>query len=382
MFVYLAELLSPFYYPVLLAAALYFFILSLANHYEMWRFTRGPEVFDGPLVSVLIPARNEERNIERCVNSLRNQFYHNYEILVLNDNSSDSTADILSRLAAEDKRVRFFNGAPLPGDWYGKPFALHQLNQQARGEILLFTDADTVHSPSSIAWAVTNMRELKADMISGYIGQIFLKFGEVVTVPLMFFLTGFIIPLFINRFTRLSCFSAAIGQYIAIKRDVFTAIGGCEVFKKKTSEDIYMARHVKRKGYNTRFLNITEHVKCRMYKGYRSAVEGIGKNVFDFLGKKTLVLFPIAVAVFFFLFFPFPLLLFCIAKASPWTLHILAVNILYTLTWLFMFLGQRLNWWYGFLWPLMFLNLLYMAAWSWFRTISGRGFLWKDRVVE
>jgi chlorobactene glucosyltransferase len=382
MFVYLAELLSPFYYPALLAVASYFFILSLANHYEMWRFTWGPEVFDGPLVSVLIPARNEERNIERCVNSLRNQFYRNYEILVLNDNSSDSTADILSRLAAEDKRVRFFNGVPLPGDWYGKPFAMHQLNQQARGEILLFTDADTVHSPSSIAWAVTNMRELKADMISGYIGQIVLKFGEVVTVPLMFFLTGFIIPLFMNRFSRLSCFSAAIGQYIAIRRDVFMAIGGCEIFKKKTSEDIYMARYVKRKGYNTRFLNITEYVKCRMYKGYRSAIEGIGKNVFDFLGKKNLVLFLMAVMVFFFLFFPFPLLIGAIACQSPWLLHILCVNILYTLTWLFMFLGQRLNWWYGFLWPLMFLNLLYMAAWSWFRTISGRGFLWKDRVVE
>jgi chlorobactene glucosyltransferase len=381
MFNVLADLLSPFYYPALICAALYFFLLSLANHYEMWRFTLGPEIFDGPLVSVLIPARNEEKNIERCLDSLRNQVYKNYEVLVLNDNSTDNTAAILSRVAARDNRVRVFTGAPLPPDWYGKPFALHQLSREAKGDILLFTDADTLHGPSSIAWAVSNMQGLKADMISGYIGQIFVKFGEVITVPLMFFLTGFIIPLFINRFTKLSCFSAAIGQFIVIRRDVFTAIGGCEVFKKKTSEDIYMARYVKQNGYNTRFLNITEHVKCRMYKGYRSAIEGIGKNVFDFLGKNTLVLFLMAVAVFFFLFFPFPLLFFCAAKASPWTLHIAFVNILYTLTWIFMFLGQRLAWWYGFLWPLMFLNLLYMAAWSWFRTVSGRGFLWKDRVV-
>ncbi|GHV94741.1 glycosyl hydrolase [Spirochaetia bacterium] len=381
MFNWLAELLSPFYYPALIIAASYFFILSLANHYEMWRFTLGPEILDGPLVSVLIPARNEEKNIERCLNSLRNQMYKNFEILVINDNSTDNTGGILSRIAVADSRVRVFNGSPLPDDWYGKPFALHQLSQHAKGEILLFTDADTVHSPASISWAVTNLHGLKADMISGYIGQIFLKFGEVVTVPLMFFLTGFVIPLFVNRFSRLSCFSAAIGQYIAIRREVFDAIGGCESFKKKTSEDIYMARYVKRMGYSTRFLNITEHVKCRMYKGYRSAVEGIGKNIFDFLGKKTLVIFLMAIAVFFFLFFPFPLLVFCIIHSSPWTLHILIVNILYTLTWIFMFLGQRLNWLYGLLWPLMFLNLLYMAAWSWFRTISGRGFLWKDRVV-
>jgi len=379
---YLTQLLSPYYFNILVIVASYFFILSLANHYEMWRFTHGPEIFDGPLVSVLIPARNEEKNIERCLDSLKNQFYKNYEILVINDNSTDGTGKILDRIAAEDSRVRVFTGNPLPDDWYGKPYALHQLSSNAKGEILLFTDADTIHGPSSISWAVTNLQCLKADMISGYIGQYFLKFGEVITVPLMFFLTGFVIPLFINRFTKLSTFSAAIGQYIVIRHDVFKAIGGCQEFKKKTSEDIYMSRLVKRKGYSTRFLNITEHVNCRMYDGYRNAIEGIGKNIFDFLGKNTLIIFLMAVAVSFFLFFPFPLLIGCIIKNSPWIIHILYVNILYTLTWLFTFLGQRLNWWYCFLWPLFFLNLLYMAAWSWFRTISGRGFLWKDRKVS
>ena len=382
MLTFLAHLLSPYYYTVMIVVAAYFFLLSLANHYEMWRFTYGSEVTDGPLVSVLIPARNEEKNIERCLNSLRNQIYKNYEILVINDNSTDSTGKILERAASLDSRIKVFTGKPLPDDWFGKPFALHQLSAHAKGEILLLTDADTVHNPSSISWAVTNLQSLNADMISGYIGQVFMTFGEIITVPLMFFLTGFVIPLFLNRFSKSSLFSAAIGQYIVIRHDVFKAVGGCEVFKKKTSEDIYMSRYVKRKGYSTRFLNITEHVKCRMYCGYHGAVEGIGKNIFDFLGKNNLVIFLMAIAVLFFLFFPFPLLIGGIIVGSPWTLHIIVVNILYTLTWLFMFLGQRLNWWYGFLWPLMFLNLLYMAAWSWFRTVSGKGFLWKDRKVS
>ncbi|MCL1836145.1 MAG: glycosyltransferase [Treponema sp.] len=373
--------LSPYYYPTLIVVASYFFVLSLANHYEMWRFTLASEIFDGPKVSVLVPARNEEQNIERCVNSLRNQVYKNYEILVLDDNSTDNTLGIINRIAASDSRVRVFSGKTLPEDWYGKPFALHQLTQQAQGEIFVFTDADTIHTPTSIAWAVTNLEGLKADLVSGYIGQIFLTFGEVVTVPLMFFLTGFAIPLFMNRFSKANWFSAAIGQFIVVRRSVFEAIGGCEAFKKKTSEDIYMSRYIKSKGYNTRFLNITEHVKCRMYKGYRQAVEGIGKNIFDFLGKSSILLFFLMIVVFFFLFFPFPLLFLNIATSSPWMIHILIVVVLYTLCWLFMFLGQRLNWWYGFLWPLMFLNLIYMAAWSWFRTISGRGFLWKERKV-
>ncbi|MCL2128358.1 MAG: glycosyltransferase [Treponema sp.] len=373
--------LSPFYYPILLVVASYFFLLSLANHYEMWRFSLASEIFDGPLVSVLVPARNEENSIERCINSLRNQVYKNYEILVLNDNSTDNTLAILNRIAASDSRVRVFDGKPLPDDWYGKPFALHQLAKQARGEIFIFTDADTIHTPTSIAWAVTNLLGLKADLVSGYIGQIFITFGEVVTVPMMFFLTGFVIPLFLNRFVKVSWFAAAIGQFIAVKRGVFEAIGGCESFRKKTSEDIYMCRFIKGKGYSTRFLNIAEHVKCRMYSGHRAAVEGIGKNIFDFLGKSTALMFFMMIVVFFFLFFPFPLLFFCIAHSSPWTLHIFYVVVLYTLTWVFMFLGLRLNWWYGFLWPLMFLNLIYMGAWSWFRTVTGRGFLWKDRVV-
>jgi chlorobactene glucosyltransferase len=378
----LAQLLSPYYYYVLIVVASYFFILSLANHYEMWRFTYAPEIFDGPLVSVLIPARNEEKNIGRCLNSLRNQLYKNYEILVLNDNSTDNTGSILERAAAEDPRIKVFNGKPLPDDWYGKPYALHQLSGQAKGDILILTDADTVHGPGSVSWAVTNLQYLKTDMISGYIGQIFLSAGEVLTVPLMYFLTGFVIPLFLNRYSKSTIFTAAIGQFIAVRHDVFKAIGGCESFKKKTSEDVYMSRYVKRMGYDSRFLNITEQVKCRMYSGYHKAVEGIGKNIFDFLGKNTLVLFLMAVAIFFFLLFPFPLLTGCVITKSPWTLHILIVNILYTLTWLFMFLGQRLKWWYGLLWPLLFVNLLYLAGWSWYRSVSGKGFVWKDRKVN
>ena len=375
------EFVSPYYCPLLLGVAIYFFILSLANHYEMWRFSYASEIFDGPFISVLIPARNEEKNIAACLDSLKNQLYKNYEILVLDDNSTDNTYRILENYAASDSRIRILKGKPLPDNWYGKPFALHQLSQEAKGEIFIFTDADTVHTPTSIAWAVTNLQKLNADMVSGYIGQIFKTFGEIVTVPLMFFLTGFAIPLFLNRFTKTSWFTAAIGQFIAIKRDVFEAIGGCESFRKKTSEDIYMSRYVKSKGYNTRFLNIAEHVKCRMYEGYSSAVRGIGKNIFDFLGKSTALLIFLVFAVFIFLFFPFPLLIACIIYSSVWLKYVAAVVILYSLSWLFMFLGQRLNWWYGFLWPLFYINLLYMAIWSWFRTISGRGFSWKDRVV-
>lgn len=381
MFFNFLDLISPYYYNTLLAASFYFFLICLANQCEIRRSTLQPLTFDGPLVSVLIPARNEEMNIERCLASLRSQTYNNYEILVLNDNSTDKTQGIINRIAGEDGRVRVFNGDPLPDDWYGKPFALHQLTAHAKGELLIFTDADTIHAPTSIAWAAASMQGLNADMISGYVGQVFRTFGEVITGSLMYILTGFAIPIFLNRFVKVSWFSVAIGQFIVIKKDVLKAIGGLESFKKETSEDIYLSRRLKRKGYKTCFLNITEHITCRMYDGHHAAIEGIGKNLLDFFGKSAVFLFLLILGVIFIWFLPFPLLLYNIVTSNQWIFHNLIFVCLYTLTWALIFFSQRLKWWYCFLWPVLMLNLIYMAAWSWFRNVSGKGFLWKDRTV-
>jgi chlorobactene glucosyltransferase len=375
-------LIRDLYFPAMVVLAFYFFILAITNIFQMRRHTvPAEEIRNGPMVSVLIPVRNEEENIERCLVSLCDQSYQNYEILVIDDNSTDNTMKILKKMSRENPKIRFFTGNPLPDAWYGKPYALQQLSTEARGEILIFTDADTIHRPSSISWAVTNIKASQADFVSGYVGQKLLTFGERVTVPLMFFLTGFIIPLWMNSRTKFSVFSAAVGQFIVIKRTVFRQIGGFETIKKKTSEDMYLARYVKEQGYRTMFLDISDQVQCRMYAGYRAAMEGIGKNIFDFLGKNTLIIFFIAFAVFFFLFLPFPLFFYLTANQSIHAVNLLVVNILYTLTWMILFLDRKITWYYALLWPLMFLNLLYMAGWSWFKTVSGQGFLWKGRVV-
>jgi chlorobactene glucosyltransferase len=356
--------------------------MSSLNIIEMKWHTSKPKIKNGKTVSVLIPARNEEENIERCVRSLLNQTYRDYEILVIDDNSSDGTWEILERLAKENSRVRIFKGKTLPPDWYGKPFAIQQLHEHAKGEILLFTDADTVHSETSISWTVTNMEKTKADFISGYVGQQLLTFGEITTVPIMFFMTGFVIPMFLNRFIKLGYFSAAVGQYIAMKTEVFRKIGGYSKLRKKTTEDVYLSRYVKERGYRTEFLDMSNQVKCRMYKGHAASIQGIGKNIFDFLGKKTAILLLIAFAILAFFVLPFPLMFFLIAAGSKFVYHCIAVNILFTITWLVLFLGRRINWLYTFFWPVMYINLIIMVLWSWFRTVSGKGFVWKGRVVN
>ena len=133
---------------ILLAAVLLNLLLNLRALRKPKSDIELPE--PAPLISVLVPARNEEANIDVCLESLRQQDYPNFEILVLDDSSTDGTADIVARIAAEDSRVRLLRGQALPPGWAGKTFACHQLAQEARGSWLLFTDADTVHAASML----------------------------------------------------------------------------------------------------------------------------------------------------------------------------------------------------------------------------------------
>ena len=378
---------AEIYYYGMIVVTAYFLLMATANILDARIRTSSPSIKSGPLVSVLIPARNEEKNIEKCVASLLKQDYQDYEILVIDDNSEDRTWEILRKLEADNTRVRAFKGNPLPPDWYGKPFALSQLVPQARGEIYLFTDADTIHSPTSISWAVTNMETNKADLISGYAGQILQTFGERVTVPLIYFLTGFLIPMFLNKVVKLGYFSLAVGQYVIVKKNVFLQTGGFSGVKHKTSEDVFMARHIKELGYNTEFLDLSGQVFCRMYNGWRAGIQGIGKNIYDFLGKNPPVLILIALTILFFFCTPFPVLVFSLASsalglyANPYLLPLIIVHIIFTLIWLVIFIGRRLSWYNAFTWPIMYFNLFFMVSWSFYRTISGRGFIWKNRVV-
>jgi len=376
------ESLKNIYFVGMIIVSIYFFLMSVVNMIQIKSSTVKPELKTGPLVSVLIPARNEENNITRCVESLLNQTYQNYEILIIDDNSTDRTGELLQELASENKRVRVFKGAPLKEGWFGKPFALQQLSKFAAGDILLFTDADTVHKDTSVSWAVTNMEHSKADFISGFVGQQLLSVGEITTVPIMFFLTGFVIPMFLNKYIKLGAFSAAIGQYIVIRKHVFNEIGGYEAIRKKTTEDVYLSRYVKDRGYSTEFLDISREVSCRMYKGYVAGIQGIGKNIFDFMGKRSFLLILVALAILLFFIAPFPLLFILIRFNDPFMYYCLFVNILFSITWITMYIGREIPWYFAFLWPLMYANLIVMVIWSWMRTISGKGFTWKGRVVN
>lgn len=148
-----------------------------------------------PLVSVLIPARDEEATIETCLRSLQQQDYPNFEMLVLDDNSTDNTAGIVQRIASTDSRVQLIRGEPLAEGWAGKPFACYQLARKARGSWLLFLDADTTHAPHMLRSVLALAMNLKPSLLSGFPRQLAGSWLQKAAIPVLYFVILSWLPL-------------------------------------------------------------------------------------------------------------------------------------------------------------------------------------------
>ncbi|MGL4985908.1 MAG: glycosyltransferase [Treponemataceae bacterium] len=376
-------MILTFFSVIALGISLYFLLLALLNIFWIKRHTKKPLFQGGPTVSVLIPARNEQENIERCIRSLMNQSYENYEVIVLDDNSEDKTYDIVKKIQQEFPRhLKLAQGVPLEADWKGKPFAMFQLTKIAAGDILICTDADTVHSYDSVSWAVTNILSNNADMVSGYVRQDLRSFGEKLTVPLIFILTGFALPIFLSRRIKSYALAAAIGQFIVLRADSLKKIGGYESVKNQTSDDIYLARMMRKFAFKTFFLDAKKVVACRMYSSYKESLNGVSKNIADFFGNNIFLVSLVILGVLFFLLLPLPFGIFFAYNGYTQGNYLLLASLFYMLTWLVICISRRIQWYIPFLYPILFLNLIFIAIISAFRQHSKRGFMWKGRVVK
>lgn len=266
-----------------------------------------------PFVSILVPARNEERNIAKCLKSLLGQEYPHYEVIVLDDSSSDATPDIVRSFAANDRRLRLLEGKSLPMGWTGKSFACHQLSQEAKGELLLFVDADTEHTPHSLSAAVAEMLRSQADLLSLIPRQIMATFWEKAILPLLHFSTFCFLPFLLVRLSKNPKFAMANGQFMLFRKKVYETIGGHKEVRAALVEDVWLSRLVKQHGFRLLVMDGAQLVSCRMYTSLREIWEGFSKNLFP--GMSYSVPLVAAVIVFNFLtsVLPFLLLLFGIA---------------------------------------------------------------------
>lgn len=260
-------------------------LISLSNLLALRRLGTYPPPSRFPRVSILLPARNEEAVIGKCVRSLLAQDYPDFEVLVLDDGSTDGTAEQLAALAKEDSRLRVLAGRPLPEGWLGKHWACRQLADAATGDLFLFTDADTVHHPQALRAGVAAMQAEQADLMSGFLRQQLHTWGERLTVPTVFWCFFSFLPIPLAHRIRAPGLSLTNGQWMLFRRAAYQAVGGHEAVRQSPIDDIMLGRQVKAKGLRWRVVDAGDYVSCRMYPGFRAAVEGFTKNlfaVFDF----------------------------------------------------------------------------------------------------
>jgi chlorobactene glucosyltransferase len=235
-----------------------------------------------PSVSILVPARNEAENIGTCVRSLLAQDYPAFEVIVLDDQSTDATGAILNEIQAEHPALKILSGQSLPSGWLGKNWACQQLAMAAGGELLLFTDADTWHAPRALHESVVALGEEQADMLTAFPREQVISWGEKLTVPILGFMPFAFVPVFLARLWRLPFLTVTIGQYMLFRRAAYEAVGGYERIRSHPVDDVMLGRHIASQGFKWLVVDGTDHVHCRMYRSFPTAVAGFTRTLFSF----------------------------------------------------------------------------------------------------
>lgn len=229
-------------------------------------------------VSVLIPARNEEGNIAATLKSVLANRGVEFEVVVLDDHSTDRTAEIVAAIAARDPRVRLELAPPLPAGWCGKPHACHVLAQRARYDTLVFIDADVQLAAEALGRMAGFMEKSGVALASGVPHQQLGTFSERLLLPQIHFVLLGYLPLPMMRWTRRPAFSAGCGQLFVIRRDAYHAVGGHEPVRTTLHDGVKLPRLFRRHGFKTELFDATDVASCRMYRTNGEVWRGLGKN--------------------------------------------------------------------------------------------------------
>jgi glycosyltransferase involved in cell wall biosynthesis len=276
---------------VLLWAVLAFWVVALAT--TILNLLTVPKLRPrqprrSPRVSVIVPARDEERSIERTVRALLAQTYPELEIIVVNDRSVDATGAILARF---DGITVVDNEEPPPG-WLGKPWALHQGSLRATGELLLFVDADVIYQPGLVAEAVAHFETRDVALLSLFPRLELRGFWEHVAMPNLAMFAFTFLPLWLGNRTRIVRLAIGGGTGNLVRREAYLAAGGHEALQDAVIDDVGLARLMRREGHRTEIVRAEQGVSVRMYHGLREIVDGFTKNAFAVFGYSYLAVLP------------------------------------------------------------------------------------------
>jgi chlorobactene glucosyltransferase len=334
-------------------------------------------VATGPLVSVIIPARNEARNIERCVRSVLATAYRPLEVVVVDDRSTDGTGDLVARMA-----VRLVRGTEPPPGWFGKQWALVQGYRVARGELLLFADADTKHEPELIPRAVAALTAERADLLSVVPRQEMVTFWEKLIQPHVFVALGARIGDLrrVNR-TRVEWNAIANGQFILATRGSYEAVGTHEAVKNSVADDLMLAQTYVRHTKDIFLLHAPDYMSTRMYGSLHEIVEGWSKNLA--LGAP-LMLPPVRMLRTLLPYLMWVPALVWVGPPVAWGVFdwdaAAVATVASLLTWIAIYAGERGPLHYALLYPLGALMVAYImirSAWRGNRKVEWRGRLYR-----
>jgi glycosyltransferase involved in cell wall biosynthesis len=325
-----------------------------------------------PLLSILVPARNEEKNIGFLLDDLTRLDYAHYEILVYDDDSTDQTAGIVIERSNKDGRIRYIRGSGLPEGWLGKNHACHQLARQAQGEYLLFLDADVRAVPGLPCDALAFSERYDLELLSLFPVQKMKTWGEWATVPLMNRILIGNLPLILVRLSRLPGFSAANGQFMLFKAVTYKKHWFHEMVKNERVEDIRIIRLMKGMDYNVQTLLSGGQITCRMYCGFGESIAGFSKNIHAFFGKNWLILLLYLVLT---TFGPLAVWIsFSIKALMSYTAGIIVFRALVSIQ-------SRQTWWLNtVMLPMQQISLVILSFLAFYRQMKGN-LQWKGRKI-
>jgi cellulose synthase/poly-beta-1,6-N-acetylglucosamine synthase-like glycosyltransferase len=340
-----------------------------------------------PLVSVIIPARNEQRNIERCVRSVLATRHPSLEVIVVNDHSTDETGTIARAIARDDERLVVIDAPDLPDGWFGKQWACATGARVAGGELLLFTDADTRHESDLLPRAVNALRDRGASLLSIAGHQEMHSFWERIVQPQMFALLSI-------RYGGTEHVSnarraedvIANGQFILVRRDAYDAVGGHATVRDRVAEDMALGQELFRSGRRVVLMLALSHFSTHMYASLREVVDGWRKNIYAggrhaaLGGRAGRGVYPALLLAIPVVGLAPPLALLLAATGAlsgawlVWSAIVVGISLLFWAA-IYRFMSESVA--YALLYPLGLATLLYIAAGAVFR---GRRVEWKERT--
>jgi chlorobactene glucosyltransferase len=337
-----------------------------------------------PRVSILIPARNEELNIATCLESLQKQDYPNFEILVLDDNSTDRTSEIVNGFAENDDHIRLIKGKPLPEGWAGKSHACYQLAQNATGSWLIFTDADTIHQPGMIRSVLEIAIKNRPSLLSGFPKQITDSLSQKIAVPVFNFIVLSWMPLWWLHRGKKPRPSFANGQFLMFPADEYWRMGGHEAVKSRILEDIWLGAEVYRSGGRVLAVDLSPIVQCHMYRSFKAMWNGFAKSIYAFTSPILLVLILGIIGYILYLG-PFYSLMHQIIfrPEIAWWWYLVIFEIIIVIFMRLLVYSHFKDSLYSTIFhPIGFCFFLFNAIYVFIRRLVGIGISWKERMYR